>query len=62
MHRKREKRKTQEKRTKKKVGEADKHRSKMYDANRCCTLPKMRRCARTSNIKDTNTDRKFTQN
>ena len=23
----------------------------MYDAYRCCTLPKMRMCARTSNIK-----------
>ena len=33
----------------------------MYDAYRCCTLPKMRMCARTSNIKSTNTERKFTQ-
>ena len=28
----------------------------MDDAYRCCTLPKMRMCARTSNIKKTNTD------
>jgi hypothetical protein len=33
----------------------------MYDAYRCCTLLKMRMCARTSNIKITNTERKFTQ-
>jgi hypothetical protein len=33
----------------------------MYDAYRCCTLPRMRMCARTSNIKITNTERKFTQ-
>jgi hypothetical protein len=33
----------------------------MYDACRGCTLPKMRMCARTSKIKRTNTERKFTQ-
>jgi hypothetical protein len=33
----------------------------MYDACRGCTLPKMIMCARTSNIKRTNTERKFTQ-
>jgi hypothetical protein len=33
----------------------------MYDACRGCMLPKMRMCAKTSNIKGTNTERKFTQ-
>jgi hypothetical protein len=52
----REKRNTQE-------GNAVGKRGEMYDACRCCTLPKMRMCARTSNInKSTNTERKFTQN
>jgi hypothetical protein len=33
----------------------------MYDACRGCTLPKMRMCARTSNMKRTNTERTCTQ-
>jgi hypothetical protein len=33
----------------------------MYDACRGCTLSKMRMGARTSKIKRTNTERKFTQ-
>jgi hypothetical protein len=33
----------------------------MYDTYRCCTLPRMRMCARTSKIKITITQRKFTQ-
>jgi hypothetical protein len=63
VHRRREKRNTQEgNAVGKRVGGAGKqNRVEMYDAYRCCTLPKMRMCARTSNIKITNTERKFTQ-